>query len=107
MFPSIQKDGITGQMRSALYAIEEKQKFFQFIEADTWLEDLLSVKNSLLCTTLLDEGILIYAGCDNDYLDSLTKDSEGHILYFLFPDRPNYRTHLVMLKDYMEQCWKI
>lgn len=55
----------------AVDTIDEEQKFLQSIKPDAWLEDMLSVRNTFLHTTLFSKEIRKNLGNDNDAFDSL------------------------------------
>lgn len=68
-----QKDVISAQFKLALDDVKEEKTFFLLIEADTWPEDVLNFKNTLLCTTLFDEEIMTSRDNYDDEVNSLIR----------------------------------
>lgn len=72
-YKPVQPRTISEQFDLAVLALAEEQKFLDFITEDKWPQNMETVKENLLRTTLLDRELIGNSGNDSDLLPSLWK----------------------------------
>lgn len=85
IFLSVEKDVISAEVKLPQGAIEEIQKFLCFFKDDNWPENILKVKNTLLCATIFDEKNMINRCSDNVRWITWLKRHWDHIQYLFCP----------------------